>query len=147
GIKKDVVVTPLLADNPGRVAIYGWHQRNGVPVQPLHLGHVDYYVDYSHGIRLVKQQMVVNGAQMSVADALADPDLQVLLSDEGVVANPTLPTRMPISLVGPISHTRSDRRTCRPDFHTERRTSAWGCDRSSRPGPYAESPRRDCRGG
>ena len=89
GIKKDVVITPLLEDNPGYVAIYGWHQLNGVPIQPLYLGHVDWYVDYSHGIRLVKQRMVVNGAEMSVAEVLADPELHVLLSDEGVVTNPS----------------------------------------------------------
>ena len=56
--------------------------------QPLYLGHVDWYVDYSHGIRLVRQQMTVEGVEMSVADVLADPDLHVLLSDEGVVTNP-----------------------------------------------------------
>ena len=89
GIKKDVVITPLLASNPGRVAIYGWHQLSGVPIQPLYLGHVDWYVDYSHGIRLVKQTMLVDGVEMSVAGVLADPDLYVLLSDEGVVTNPS----------------------------------------------------------
>lgn len=89
GIKKDVVITPLLASNPGRVAIYGWHQLNGTPIQPLYLGHVDWYVDYSHGIRLVSQRMVVDGAEMSVADVLADANLHVLLSDEGVVTNPS----------------------------------------------------------
>lgn len=89
GIKKDVVITPLLASNPGRVAIYGWHQLNGVPIQPLYLGHVDFYSDYSHGIRLVRNQMLVNGAEMTVADVLAHPSLHVLLSDEGVVNDPS----------------------------------------------------------
>ena len=88
GIKKDVVVTPLLASNPNRVAIYGWHQLNGVPIQPLYLGHVDYYVDYSHGIRLVRQQMIVNGTDMLLEDVLADPDLHVLVSNEGVLTDP-----------------------------------------------------------
>jgi hypothetical protein len=88
GIKKDVVITPLLASNPGKVAIYGWHQLSGSPIQPLYLGHVDWYVDYSHGIRLVHDQMLVDGSVMSVADVLADPDLHVLLSDEGVVTLP-----------------------------------------------------------
>ncbi len=88
GIKKDVVITPLLASNPGKVAIYGWHQLNGQPIQPLYLGHGVSYVDYSHGIRLVRGQMLVNGQVRSVADVLADPDLCVLLSDEGVVTNP-----------------------------------------------------------
>ncbi len=88
GIKKDVVITPLLAANPGKVAIYGWHQLNGVPIQPLYLGHVNWYVDYSHGIRLVHGMMEVDGVAMPVANVLADPSLHVLLSDEGVVTNP-----------------------------------------------------------
>jgi hypothetical protein len=89
GIKKDVVITPLLASNPGKVAIYGWHQLNGQPIQPLYLGHVEWYVDYSHGIRLVRSTMIVDGAEMSVADVLADAELHVLISDEGVVTNPS----------------------------------------------------------
>ncbi|MBN2447474.1 MAG: hypothetical protein JXO22_12150, partial [Phycisphaerae bacterium] len=89
GIKKDVVITPLLASNPGKVAIYGWHYTTGTPIQPLYLGHVDWYVDYSHGIRLVQQTMIVNGTEVSVADVLADPSLNVLLSNEGVVTNPS----------------------------------------------------------
>jgi len=88
GIKKDVVVTPQLATHPGKVAIYGWHQLNGVPIQPLYLGHVDWYVDYSHGIRLVKGYMTVDGDPMSTTDVLSHPDLHVLLSDEGPVVNP-----------------------------------------------------------
>jgi hypothetical protein len=89
GIKKDVVITPLLASNPGKVAIYGWHQLNGVPIQPLYLGHGDFYVDYSHGIRLVRQDMLVDGAATTVADVLAHAQWHVLLSDEGVVPNPS----------------------------------------------------------
>ncbi len=89
GIKKDVVITPLLASNPGRVAIYGWHQLNGVPIQPLYLGHVDWYMDYSHGIRLVRSAMTVNGQPTTVQAVLADPDLHVLLSDEGIVTTPS----------------------------------------------------------
>ena len=88
GIQKDVVITPLLATNPNKVAIYGWHYQNGTPIQPLYLGHESTYMDYSHGIRLVRQQMLVNGVEMSVASVLADPSLCVLLSDEGVVTNP-----------------------------------------------------------
>lgn len=89
GIKKDVVITPLLASNPGKVAIYGWHQLNGTPIQQLYLGHVDFYADYSHGIRLVRDRMLVNGVEMATADVLAHPQLHVLLSDEGVVTAPS----------------------------------------------------------
>ena len=92
GIKKDVVITPLLASNPGKVAIYGWHQLSGVPIQPLYLGHGATYVDYSHGIRLVRNCIVVNGVEMTIAEVLAHPTLNVLLSDEGVITNPRYPT-------------------------------------------------------
>ncbi len=88
GIKKDVVITPQLVNLSGRVAIYGWHQLNGTPIQPLYLGHNDYHVDYSHGIRLVSAYMTVNGQPMTTADVLAHPQLHVLLSDEGQVINP-----------------------------------------------------------
>lgn len=88
GIKKDVVITPQLASNPTKVAIYGWHQLNGQPIQPLYLGHGISYADYSHGIRLVRSAMTVNGQPTTVAAVLADPNLCVLLSDEGVVPNP-----------------------------------------------------------
>ena len=88
GIKKDVVITPKLAARPGKVAIYGWHYPSGKPIQPLYLGHIDSWVDYSHGIRLVYGRMVVDGEEMAVADVLADAKLNVLLSDEGVVARP-----------------------------------------------------------
>lgn len=92
GIKKDVVITPLLLSNPGKVAIYGWHYLNGTPIQPLYLGHGATYMDYSHGIRLVRNRIVVNGVEMTVAEVLAHPTLNVLLSDEGVVTNPRYPT-------------------------------------------------------
>ena len=39
GNKKDVVISSRLAFSPGKVAIYGWHQTNGIPIQPLYLGH------------------------------------------------------------------------------------------------------------
>ena len=56
GIQKDMVQTERLKAYPNndRVAIYGWHQLNGKPIQPLYLGHVWWYVDYSQGLRLVK---------------------------------------------------------------------------------------------
>jgi hypothetical protein len=85
GHKKDVVISAKLATAPGRVAIYGWHRTNGLPIQPLHLGHTTAWVDYSQCIRLVQQTMVVNGQSNTVAEVLADPVLAGLLSDEGIV--------------------------------------------------------------
>lgn len=85
GHKKDVVLTPRLADRPGRVAIYGWHHLRGDPIQPLYLGHTDDWVDYSHGIRLVADSMSVDGRIRAITDVLADPEIAELLGDEGPI--------------------------------------------------------------
>ncbi|MEM6568264.1 MAG: hypothetical protein AAF957_07625 [Planctomycetota bacterium] len=85
GIKKDVVTSALVVDSPGRVCIYGWHRPDGTRIQPLYRGHVEHYVDYSHGIRLVAHSMLVDGEPMTVEAVLADPALHVLLSDEGPI--------------------------------------------------------------
>jgi hypothetical protein len=86
GIKKDVVITNMLLAKPDHVAIYGWHKLDGTPIQPLTTVHINWYVDYSHGIRLVKRSMLVDGNPRDIRDVLADPDLCVLLSDEGPIA-------------------------------------------------------------
>ncbi|HWD19026.1 MAG TPA: hypothetical protein VHB20_07075 [Verrucomicrobiae bacterium] len=91
GDKKDVVVTARLTNAPGKVAIYGWHNTNGVAIQPLYLGHTAEWADYSHGIRLVQQNVIVDGTNSSVRHILADPKLCALLSDEGPVEEPRYP--------------------------------------------------------
>jgi hypothetical protein len=94
GHKKDVVVTNKI-NNPtptGRVAIYGWHQLSGAPIQPLYTGHGDTYADYSHGIRLVQLTMKVDGADKSITEVLNDPNLAGLLSDEGLIPIARYPT-------------------------------------------------------
>lgn len=84
GIKKDVVISEAVAksERQNRVAIYGWHKEDGKPVQPLYAGHVDHYVDYSHGIRLVYGQIRMEGMWMHYRDVLGNPDLKRLLCDE-----------------------------------------------------------------
>ncbi len=81
GLKKDIVVTPRL-DSTSRVAIFGWHRENGEPIQPLYTGHVDWYVDYSHGIRPVRRSMRVNGTTRNFENILADARVKHLISDE-----------------------------------------------------------------
>lgn len=83
GIKKDVVLTPRLGENKGHVAIYGWHKIDGQPIQPLTTIHVATYVDYSHGIRLISREVVVDGKSMNIEDVLGSSELSPLLSDEG----------------------------------------------------------------
>jgi hypothetical protein len=84
GIKKDVVISSKITRDPkpDRVAIYGWHKPDGKPIQPLYTGHVNWYVDYSHGIRLVAQSIVVEGKVMNYKDVLADPVFHQLICDE-----------------------------------------------------------------
>lgn len=86
GHKKDVVITNRLLQAKNHVAIYGWQYPSGAPIQPLSTVHDDLYADYSHGIRLVDGTMTVDGAEMQTIDVLADPLLNVLLSDEGPLA-------------------------------------------------------------
>ena len=84
GVKKDVVLTGRLPRDPrpDRVAIYGWHKLDGTPIQPLYTGHVNWYVDYSHGIRLVFRTIYVDGKPMDYIDVLKDGTLRRLLCDE-----------------------------------------------------------------
>ncbi|MEO6070693.1 MAG: hypothetical protein ABIN57_01115 [Chitinophagaceae bacterium] len=84
GIKKDVVITGKMAHDakPDRVVIYGWHRLDGKSIQPLYTGHVNWYVDYSHGIRLVYQKIKVGNRWLDYKEILKDPVLQRLLCDE-----------------------------------------------------------------
>jgi hypothetical protein len=83
GDKKDLVLTSLLWQNPGRVAIYGWHRAVNEPIQPLSTVHGARYADYSHGIRLVSSTVYVNGVKRSIDAVLAEPRLAALLTKEG----------------------------------------------------------------
>jgi len=85
GIKKDVVIDNKLLEKPQRVAIYGWHYTTGVPIQPVYSGHVDWYVDYSHGIRPVRRMMKVDGVMRSFESIMKDSTLRALVSDEGEI--------------------------------------------------------------
>jgi hypothetical protein len=87
GDKKDVVVTNRLERNPGKIAIYGWHRLNGAPIQPLSTVHGACYADYSHGIRLVSETVLLDGESRSIYDVLQDPALSGVLSDEGSIPN------------------------------------------------------------
>ena len=85
GHKKDVVLSSRLTNAPTKVAIYGWHKPDGKPIQPLYLGHTSAWVDYSHGIRLITTNVVINGKDASLADVLRGKKLAALLSDEGLM--------------------------------------------------------------
>ena len=91
GIQKDVVISGKISRDPkpDRVAIYGWHNLDGVPIQPLYTGHIYWWVDYSQGIRLVYRKIKVGPKGllrrkkwMDYTDVLNDPVLRKLLCDE-----------------------------------------------------------------
>lgn len=82
GHKKDVVIAGALSGKPGRIALYGWHKPDGKPIQPVYTGHIMRYVDYSHGFRLVKREIWVDGKKMDYAEVLAHPEYWRALSYE-----------------------------------------------------------------
>src|SRR6201999_879658 len=73
GHKKDVVLSNKLTLKPNKVAIYGWHKLDGTPIQPEYAGHVDWYVDYSHGIRFVSRKVQFDRSERDLLELLADP--------------------------------------------------------------------------
>jgi hypothetical protein len=85
GVKKDVVLTNRLRERERRVAIYGWHNPDGKPIQPLYVGHSDSHVDYSHGIRLMSRRMIVDERPVVVGDVLKSKELSPLISGEGPI--------------------------------------------------------------
>ena len=82
GHKKDVVIISETPDRKDRVTIYGWHQLDGAPIQPVYSGHVNWYADYSHGVRLVSDTCLINNQESSVKEMLRDPALFQLFSNE-----------------------------------------------------------------
>jgi hypothetical protein len=93
GNKKDVVISNLIYSSPApeRVVIYGWHYPSGVNIQPLYAGHIDTYADYSHGIRLIQNEVYVDGDTMLATEVLKSATLNSLLSDEGQMSLPFYP--------------------------------------------------------
>lgn len=90
GHKKDVVQSRLLLNRPDAIAIYGWHQPTGRPIQPLSTVHHAAYADYSHGIRMVANYIEIRYKDgqvevMSLDELLASRSLCHILSDEGVL--------------------------------------------------------------
>jgi hypothetical protein len=95
GDKKDVVISPQLVTYTdfARVAIYGWHQLNGVPIQGLVFVHESTYADYSHGSRLVNRRCLLDGNTVNIDDVLKDGSLGALLNDEASAYTTGAPPR------------------------------------------------------
>lgn len=93
GHKKDVVISNLIYTSPApdRVVIYGWHDNAGKNIQPLYAGHHANYADYSHGIRLIQNQVYMNDQVKEAVKILGSNSLKSFLSDEGVLIKPFYP--------------------------------------------------------
>ncbi len=83
GVKKDLVLTTRLLGKPRKVALYGWQQPDGLPIQPVYAGHSQQYVDYSHAVRLIHETLWINHQPHSTTEILSDPVLWPLLTREG----------------------------------------------------------------
>lgn len=87
GHKKDVVLTNKLSPNNlnKKVAIFGWINK-GSPIQGLNTNSHDYnYQDYSHGIRLIINDVIIDNTIKRITDIFKDPLNHKLLSDEGIL--------------------------------------------------------------
>lgn len=82
GHKKDIVITNRIDTLSQRVHIYGWHYPNGKNIQPLYSKHYNLYTDYSHGVRLVANIVLIDDKAYLITDILKHPTLFALLSYE-----------------------------------------------------------------
>lgn len=92
GHKKDIIISnKIYGEQTPRVVIYGWHKLDGKPIQPVYNKHTNTWADYSHGIRLVQQNVWIRGKKTKIAKVLRNQKLSILLSDEGNIENPFYP--------------------------------------------------------
>lgn len=95
GHKKDIVLSPKIVQDSrlDREALYGWHKFDGTPIQNVYVGHIDWYVDYSHGVRLVRRDIWVDDVKMDYLDVFADKRLAPILSNELPATFTAYPTK------------------------------------------------------
>lgn len=101
GHKKDVILSHKIYEElktlvPKPVVIYGWNWADGSVIQPVYNGHVEWYADYSHGIRLVSDTVLVDGVPHSYRSLLTDPGMYSLVADTKPLTKPyyASPTRV-----------------------------------------------------
>ncbi len=85
GHKKDVVQSRRILKKPGSIAIYGWHRSQSDLIQPLSTVHGAEYADYSHGIRLVSNVVMLGETVFDLRDILENKSYASLLSREGII--------------------------------------------------------------
>ncbi|MEA1986057.1 MAG: T9SS type A sorting domain-containing protein [Candidatus Marinimicrobia bacterium] len=108
GHKKDVIISNKIYTKDNCVVIYGWHRNIGDPIQPVYNGHRDFYADYSHGIRLIYNIMLLNGDSTDIRTILNDSKLHILLSDEGKISKPYYPQSDFLKIDGNLKNKKID---------------------------------------
>ena len=94
GHKKDIILSIKIYDKnrtSDKVIIYGWHKAENDPIQPVYGGHAASYADYSHGLRFISNEAMLNGKPVKLDTILSDVTFSELLSDEGVIKRPYYP--------------------------------------------------------
>jgi hypothetical protein len=84
GVKKDVVEPSA----PGKVSIYLWSVADGKPLQTYPGPHASSYLDYSHGIRMVKRTATLDGAPVDLVAFGLTPLGAQMLSTPGTSSGP-----------------------------------------------------------
>ena len=79
GHKLDVVRSSPDGDAADTLALYGWHRSDGVPIQPLYPVAADLAPHYSVGLRIVDDEVIVDGVRIGLREALEKPELAGLL--------------------------------------------------------------------
>ncbi|MCZ4243906.1 hypothetical protein [Pedobacter punctiformis] len=86
GNKKDIILSnKIYGESTPRVVIYGWHRAEGKPIQPVYNKHTNLWADYSHGIRLIQNKILINGKKTTLKKVLSNDKLNVLFSNEGTI--------------------------------------------------------------
>jgi hypothetical protein len=84
GHKKDIIFHSQLLKYIHNICIYGFHYPNGKPIQGAQYeAHNIWYQDYSHSIRLVSRQAILNNQSVDLMQLLNDKKFAHLISTEG----------------------------------------------------------------
>lgn len=95
GHKKDIIISnKIYGEKSARVVIYGWHKLDGKPIQPVYNKHTNTWADYSHGVRLVQQNIIINDNDIEIITTIKkalNGLNSYLISDEGKIEKPYYP--------------------------------------------------------
>ena len=88
-------IAQMILQKPERHVVVFSIRKNaeGQPIQPLTIVHWTRYMDYSHGVRLVRDLVELDGKSVKISDLLADPARCGLVSDEGPMKPPRYPDK------------------------------------------------------